>query len=273
MRYVNPQVVSAQIPTALIVALTLGLPGSGEAQSAEDIFMTALDRYEQRMEGIDSYTIVQETMGFESTVRLERSEMDGRSVFLPAGSAERGAGIADFHRLYPQLIERASVEGKESVDGSDCHVVAIEDFEGIDMGQDMNMGEGSFEPKRGVFYIDDDEYVIRKMTMDGEMESNGELQPFSMTSLISDYREVEGMLHPFLITVSLQGSVPGMSEEEIADLHRQMEEMEKQLAEMPEGQRAMVERMMKPQMERLEQMMGGGGMEVTIRTLEVRVNQ
>jgi hypothetical protein len=273
MTYVKPLAVRAGFPTALIVALTLGFPGPGDAQSAEDIFMTALDRYEQRMEGIESYTVIQETMGFESTISLERTEIDGRTAFLPPGSPESGAGMADFHRIYPQLIERASVEGKESVDGQDCFVIAIENFEGIDFGQDMNMGEGSFDPKKGVFYIDDGEYVIRKMTMDGEMESDGQVQPFSFTSLLTDYREVDGMLHPFLITVLVEGAVPGMSDEEMEELRQQMAEMEKELAEMPESQRAMVEGMMKPQMERLEQMMGGGGMEVTITTKEVRVNQ
>ncbi len=161
----------------------------------------------------------------------------------------------------------------ESVDGRDCYVIAIEDFSGIDMGQEMDMGEGSFVPEKGVFYIDDAEYVIRKLTLDGQMEADGEMQPFAMTSLMTDYREVEGMLHPFLITVSLEGAIPGMSEGDMLELRQQMEEMEQQLADMPESQRAMVERMMKPQMERLEQMMGGGGMEVTIQTLEVRVNQ
>jgi len=271
MPYVKPQAVRTQVPAALILALTLGLPGSGSAQSAEEIFMTALDRYEQRMEGIESYTVVQETMGFQSTLELVRTEVDGRSVFLPEGSNEGGNGMADFHRLYPQLIERANVEGTESVDGWDCYVIAIEDFEGIDLGQ-MDMGDGSFVPEKGVFYIDDGEYVIRKMTMEGEMESDGQMQPFSITSLMTDYREIEGMLHPFLISVLVEGAVPGMSDGEMEDLREQMAEMEKQLAEMPESQRAMVEGMMKPQMERLEQMMGGGGMEVTIETKEVRVN-
>jgi hypothetical protein len=109
--------------------------------------------------------------------------------------------------------------------------------------------------------------------MEGEMESDGQKQPFSMTSLMTDYREVEGMLHPFLISVLVEGAIPGMSEGEVEELRQQMADMEKQLAEMPESQRAMVEGMMKPQMERLEQMLGGGGMEVTIQTKEVRVNQ
>jgi hypothetical protein len=81
------------------------------------------------------------------------------------------------------------------------------------------------------------------------------------------------MLHPFLISVLVEGAIPGMSEGEVEELRQQMADMEKQLAEMPESQRAMVEGMMKPQMERLEQMLGGGGMEVTIQTKEVRVNQ
>jgi hypothetical protein len=181
--------------------------------------------------------------------------------------------MADFHRIYPQLIDRASVEGLESVEGQDCYVIAIEDFEGIDFGQDMNMGDGAFEPKRGVFYIDDDEYVVRRITMEGEMESDGQKQPFSFKSNLTDYREVDGLLHPFLINVMVEGAVPGMSEGEMEEVRAQLAEMQKRLAEMPESQRAMVEGMMKPQMEQLEKMMGGGGLEVTITTKEVRVNQ
>jgi len=49
---------------------------------AYDILHQAMDRYYQRLEGVENYTIVQDLNGVETTLYLERRERDGTSVFV-----------------------------------------------------------------------------------------------------------------------------------------------------------------------------------------------
>ena len=67
----------------LVSLLTLSavLAPVAPAQNAQEIIQTAIDRYEQRMSGVENYTIVQDVMGFESTSYYEKHTVDGRSVF------------------------------------------------------------------------------------------------------------------------------------------------------------------------------------------------
>lgn len=256
----------------LPLAVVLALPSVATAQSAEDILMTSLEEYEQRMEGIENYTIVQETMGFETELTFVRTEAEGRTVFVPKGQQEAGDGMSNFYRMYPKIAERAELEGKESVDGEQCHVVAINDLSGLDLNQEMG-DQGAFVPTTGLLYVDTDDHLIRKMQMEGEITRDGQTSPMTAVTVLSDYRDVEGMLHPYLLNITATGLAAGMSEEEAADARKSLEEMEENLEGMDPNQRAMVERMMGPQIEKLRKMLESGQFEITVITKEVRVNE
>lgn len=258
----------------LPLAVVLAFPSAAAAQSAEKILMTALEKYERRMEGIENYTIVQETMGFETSITFERTEVDGRTVFVPAGQAAgAGAGMSNFYRMYPKMAERAELEGEASVDGEQCHVLVV-DLSGLDIDQEMALGDrGDFVPKKSKLYVDTDDHLIRKMEMEGEITADGETRPMTAVAVLSDYREVQGMLHPFQVHMTTTGLAAGMSEEDAEEARKSLEEMEKNLEEMDAAQRAMVERMMGPQMEKLQKMLETGRFEITVITKEVRVNE
>jgi hypothetical protein len=270
------------LPLALLLALPLG----ASAQSAEEVLLRALDLHEDRMEGIQGYTVVQEVMGFQVELEFERAEVDGRTVFvpvLPAGpegdsgdaqTADPAGGMADFYQHYPQIAERAELVGKAAVDGQECFVVKIDDFSGLDLGQNMTVGDqGEFVPKKATLYLDGSDYVLRKMEMEGETISGAQPQPMTAQVALTDYRNVEGMLHPFTIQVHATGAPSGIPQEDLAKARGEMERMEKQLAALPESQRAMVEGMIRPQIEQLEQMLEGGEIDITLTTKEVRVSR
>ncbi len=258
----------------LLLAVVLAFPPAAAAQSAKEILMTSLEEYERRMEGIDNYTTVQETMGFETSITLERTEVDGRPVFLPKGQeGASSGGMSNFYRMYPKIAERAELEGEALVDGEQCHVVVI-DLSGLDLDQEMAMGDrGNFVPKKGKLYVDTDDHLIRKMEMEGEITADGESRPMTVVTVLSDYREVEGMLYPFQLHITAIGLAAGMSEEDAEKARKGLEEMEKNLEGMDASQRAMVERMMGPQMEKLQKMLESGQFEITMITKEVRVNE
>ena len=260
----------------LPLAVVLALPSGATAQSAKKILMTSLEKYEQRMEGIENYTTVQKTMGFETELTFVRTKDDeGRTVFVPKGREDASSGgMSNFYRMYPKIAERAELEGTESVDGEQCHVLAISDFSGLDLDEQMEMGDrGDFVPKTGLLYVDTDDHLIRKMELGGEITRDGQTSPMTAVTVLSDYREVEGMLHPFQLHITATGLAAGMSEEEMEEARRGLAEMEKNLEGMDATQRAMVERMMGGQMEKLRKMLESGQFEITVVTKEVRVNE
>ncbi len=258
----------------LPLAVVLAFPPAAAAQSAKEILRTSLKEYERRMEGIENYTIVQETMGFETSITFVRTEVEGRTVFVPKGQeGASSGGMSNFYRMYPKIAERAELEGKALVDGEQCHVVVV-DLSGLDLDQEMAMGDrGDFVPRKGKLYVDTDDHLIRKMEMEGEITADGKTRPMTAVTVLSDYREVEGMLHPFQVHITATGLAAGMSEEDAEEARKGLEEMERNLEGMDASQRAMVERMMGGQMEKLRKMLETGQFEITTITKEVRVNE
>ena len=70
----------------------------------------------------------------------------------------------------------------------------------------------------------------------------------------------------------MSGVMDPKQQKEIQEAMKQMEEMEAQLAAMPEAQRQMMERMMGPKIEMMKKMASGGGIEIVSETLDIRVN-
>ena len=257
------------LPT-LLIALTLAAPAS--AQSAADVLQTAMSRYEDRMSGIDNYTTVIEVMGTTVTNYFEKQMVDGHPVFVLKDRSGRAEGAGMFYNGFMEVIDRATLAGDESIDGHDCHVVNVDDFSGVDFDPTSTEDEENFRPEKGTFYLDSDSYVLRRMVMDGQSNQDGKWQPITMQIDFKDYREVDGMLHPFLAEMNFTGINNTMSEEEMQEARESLEQMKKQLAEMPASQRAAVERMLGPKMEQLEEMLNSGSIQMTTEVKELKVN-
>ncbi len=264
----------ARLSPVLVAPFAVALgTNSASAQSAAEVFESALERYAASVEGIDRYTTVQEVMGMDVTLTFEKQVVDGHPVFVPVGEGQ-SSDFSSAIQYFPQMAERARMGGREEVGGEPCYVVTIEDFTGLDFGQMAAVGqEGEFTPREGRFFIGTDSYLMRKMVIEGDIRTDGEMSPLEVEAVMDDWRQVEGMWHPFLVTVRTLGAVPGMSEEDLEEAREAMAQMEEQLAEMPASQRAMAERMMGGQMERLQEMLESGTFEMTIVTKEVRVNE
>lgn len=247
------------------------------AQSGEEIMRTALDRYEQRMDGINDYTVVQEVMGFESMTYFERREVDGHSVFVPlfqtgSGAAQRAPD--NFYTDFFELAERSERKGTETLDGVSCHVIAVTDFDELDFWNPAGGGDGGdFTPETATFFVDTDDYLVRRVRMSGTSTVEGEANQVTFTADLRDYREVEGVFHPFVTDISVEGFQGPMSEEDQEQMRESFEEMRSQMDEMPDQQREMMEQMMGGQLEQMEMMLAQGSMDMTIRVSEIRVNE
>ena len=152
-------------------------------------------------------------------------------------------------------------------------MLSIDDFSEVDFGK-LGMSEnGDFIPRKATLFLDTDEYLLRRVIMEGELTGTAMAGPLTVEAQMQDYRQVEGMWYPFRVLAVAQGIQSGMSSEELEEAREGMAQMQEQLAQMPAAQRSMAEAMMKPQIERLEKMLSSGTFEFTVQTTEVRVNE
>lgn len=266
------------IATAFVLLAPTG--PAVQAQSVADIVERMYDVYEAQAEGIDNYTLYQNTMGVATVSYFEKQMVDGRPIFmvkkagapgfaLGFGGGENGQG--DLFDVGPNLIEYGRYEGREDVDGISTHVIAVDDVSKLDLAGMPGPEDMEFTPKSARFYIDTDRMVPVRMAFVGDAETDSGEQEVTMTVNLREYREVESLLIPYHMYLEVQGLGAMMDDETRA----QFEEMQQQLENMPPDQRQMMESMMGPQIEQLRQMMASGGDTITmeIEVTDVRVNE
>jgi len=257
-----------------LIGTVLAAP-TARAQSPAEILDTAMERYHEQVAGIDNYRVTQEAMGFETTSTLEKMIVDDFPVFRPVSSSDEEMEFESPYAILPQLTERGTVEGTEEIDGREAWKLLF-DVEGIDfVPVDPGESGGEVRIRTLRLWIDDDDYLVRKMHMKGDVVENGETRAVDITALMTDYRQVDGMWHPFRTEMTARGLVGGngeMSEEEAEETRAQLEEMKQQLESMPAAQREQIEKMMGPQMEQLEKMLASGEFTVTITVQNLETN-
>lgn len=262
--------------TFAVVGTVLTAP-TARAQSPAEILDTAMERYREQVADIDNYRVIQEAMGFETTNTLEKTIVEGFPVFRPVSSSDEEMEFESPYAILPQLAERGTLEGTEEVDGQQTWNLVF-DVEGIDfVPVDPGESGGDVRIRTLRLWIDTDDYLVRRMHMEGDLVQDGATRPVDITALMTDYRQVDGMWHPFRTEMTARGLVGGtgeMSDEEAAETRAQLEEMKQQLESMPAAQREQIEKMMGPQMEQLEKMLQSGEftVAVTVKSIETNVD-
>ena len=261
--------------------------GTAHGQSAQEVLQHMLDTYVERSQGVENYTLVQQVMGFESELYFEKEMMDGLPVFRLRQSKVGGRVISQpdaddmgwerMYQLMPELMQHAEYVGRADAQGFPVHVVAVRNLHEIDFSPLPESEQADFVPETMTLHVDADQWIVRRAELSGTMIAEGEQHDFTADVAMTDYREVGGMLHPFLVTVNVQGlaEAMGMDSEKMAELQQQLEAAKKQMEQMPEAQRKMMEDMMQQQMANLEQMLEGdgeGGMTIEVQAKELLVN-
>lgn len=247
---------------AVAVGLLPCLAGTVTAQEdGGDVLRTAMERYEARLGGVDTVTIVQRTqlpMGGEQRVetRLVKELVDGRSLLVPDGSGG-GSAVAGIYGSLPELTERAVLRGQSTVDGHDVFVVDVTGLQDLDFGQGaLSTGQGgSFEADSATLYLDSERYLLRRADMHGRMETGMGERAVSVRAQFRDFREIDGYVHPYRMRAAVR--MEGMGEQ----MSAMMEKMRQGGADS--AQKAMMEEAMSAMM--------GGEMTVTTTVQEVRV--
>ena len=272
----------AGMATAPGAAVTVATPAA--AQSAADIFDQMIDRQRERLSGIESILIEQETMGVATTLYMVKEMVDGEPTLVPRMTVVGGMNVpiqggvaadawSGSARVHRQWADRFRLDGNVEVNGRAAYRLAIDDFAGIDLGAPPGQ-DTPMTPRSAVFYVDRSDLLMIRMEMELDATTDtGETRIVKMASTMDDYRNVEGYLHPFRTSISWGGLMDlGADGMDPAELEQQLEEMEEQLEDMPADQRALMERMLKPQIERLRDMPGGAPMEIIVTRLEANVD-
>ena len=218
-------------------------------------------------------------MGFQSELYFEKEMQEGHPVFRLRGSSTAGfaadldddVGYTDVYAAAPELKEHARYGGTEQIDGSEVHVLVIDDLVALGLARPSTPEDTEFHPRNGRIYVDSDRWVPRRMEFVGDLDTGDGLVEVTSTIDLQDYRDDAGLLLPYRTVVRMDGLAEAIDPEMRAEL----EELQRQLEELPEEQRAMVEQMFAGRMEQMEAMLGGddGGMTIELNVVEVRVNE
>ncbi|MFO8054719.1 MAG: hypothetical protein R6U19_06095 [Bacteroidales bacterium] len=262
--------------TMVLVLAMLPLYSINAAMDGEDIIKKLIAHYKDRHEGIyDMVTERGEDIIYEkwektddgSVVYKMRNEQmvngekqvtiyDGEYYWFKdpqSGEVQRKEEKAFDQMAFFEYLKSQDLayEGVKEVDGHDCHLLRIEE---VDMEKIFNpsSGEAAVDPEAGsadafqeaeveaVFFIDEEDWVIRKMEYDiedMEIERGDQTveRDVKMTIENSDFREIEGMLVAFESVSTTEFEMTEEEREQAKEMKNQMEKMEEQMEDMPES--------------------------------------
>lgn len=100
----------------------------------------------------------------------------------------------------------------------------------------------------------------------------GDVRQIEPVMRMKDYRNIDGLMIPFRTTITVHGLSDYLSDAEREEAMAALEELEKELEQMPAEQRNMLEQMMGGQLDQLRQMLADDMIEFAIEVKEVHVN-
>lgn len=199
-----------------------------------------------------------------------RVMMGANAEFLRQAAAAEGQApeAQDFNGI-EEFARRARLVGTEKVNGRKAFYLIAEGLEEIE--QD---GSEEFLLQTVEAWIDTREYVPLRMKMSGIATTEGESRPFEIEKIDSDYRTVpnSGMYEAYNQVLKIGGALTPEQEAQMQEAQKQMADLDKQLADLDPSQREMILARMGPQLEMIEQMANGGGLQMTIEVHEIVVN-
>lgn len=261
--------------TGLLLSILL-LAGSAHAQSASDIIDRMLQMHTDALANIETMMVVTEMEGFMSTdepdtTYYRKVEMDnGMSTLEPVTSVtdRPSSDSYNFAKNYQTIVDNASYEGTESINGRTAHVLFIEDVSAFYDDVVATVPEEQ-EPQSGYLYIDSDDYVLLRMrfniNFDGEFDGGIEIN-------MSDFRDVDGLKMPFKTEMKVEGISDEFDPEDLAEARKNLQELREQLDNASGMERRIMERAVLPQIERFEEMLEEGGLTMISTTLAAETN-
>lgn len=166
--------------------------------------------------------------------------------------------------------DRTKVVGRETLrDRPAIHLVAE------NLGYKQAADGSQFTLDTLHLWVDAEKYVPLKMQMEGTAAEGGETRKLRIEREDMGYRKVDSckaMYEPQRSVMRIAGILSPKEQAELDKSQKQLEQMKSQLASLPEAQRAMIMRQMGPQLQMLENMTAGNGIEMVSLTVGMRCN-
>ena len=262
-----------------------------EAMTADKVIENWIASYEKEMKDVEDFTIVSESPSQRNINYHKRVVISGRTVYKTRNETEvMGIKyVSIYDGVYQWWVESGKLKkeemnyspyqmienlktaqvkyaGTEKIDGHKTHILNVRDLNTM-------MGAEGMQKVSGEFWVDAEDWYIRKMEIDMEIEDEkGEKRPVKATVRMEDFRKVNGMLISYRTVTTVGGIMPELSPEEEQEMRKGLEEAQKALAEMSPEERAMMEKIMGPQIEMMQKMLAGGGIEIVTVVKDVKVN-
>lgn len=241
-------------------------------KKAEGILDELRENYEASTEGIEDFVVVAE----RHTTYYKKAWDNGRPYFKTKSNLhqeETASSSSSWNFFSPEKyseIKRSSTyDGMATIEGHQVHIIHIDNPE-VMMDEFDDTGHVE-EIKDFRLYIDPGNWVIRKVEFnvhfnaDDGVTRDGEVQVTE-----SDFRNIEGMLVPYKTEIIYSGL--SLTDEQRREAEEGLLEMEKELENMPEAQRQMIEQMMGSKLEQYRKMIEEDQIEYVNVVKEVRVN-
>lgn len=240
------------------------------AQSPREILDTMIEQYTNSIEHVETMMMITRMEGFmetdSDTTYYRKVETDGFPTLqaVNADSNTPASSYYNFQENYDALVENSTYEGTETVNGREAYVLFIEDVTALydDVVTTPEGQQEEAQPQSGRMYIDTDDYIPVRMSFDinydGEYTGTADM-------VMSDIRNVDGMLIPFMMEMKIEGISGSMSTEDMAEAQQSMKQFEEQMENATGLQKRIMESTLKPQMERLQKILEEGAM--TMRTI------
>ncbi|MCC5942980.1 MAG: hypothetical protein JJU37_15660 [Balneolaceae bacterium] len=263
--------------TALISTLSVAL----FAQSPADILERMISEHSNSLSNVETMMVITTMEGLietdePDTTYYRKVTMDnGMLSMQPVTSASDvpSTNVHDFNTNFDALVENASYEGTETIDGYSTHVLLIEDISSLYRGATSGLEDTPVtqegEAMRGRLYIDSNNYVLRRMSF--EMQFSEEYTG-SYDINFKDYRDVNGMPYSFLAEMVIDGISEQFSAEDLAQARQGLQEAREQIDNASGMQRRILERTLRGTIDRLETMLEEGGMSMRLITHTVETN-
>jgi hypothetical protein len=163
----------------------------------------------------------------------------------------------DIHDLMRRIGQNVRVTGANAIDGQATWRLEVVDIAALRLPD-----ADEFTPSHVALEIDQSRYVLRRAVVAGDVEADGKRVPVTMETRLEDYREIEGLLHPFRSATVIRGMDQTMSAadrkamtEMPAEIEAKLKQVQAQLATLPPEQRAMAEQALAQQIPQFAQMM------------------
>lgn len=264
---------------ALVLALAgLLAPTAVQGQSVEAIISEMKARYEQQFAAVDNYIIETDkyTSYFRKTSTSGPPQYESRTVWKESEGLFGQMDFSDSPGYYAteaqldKLAENSEYGGMQTVDGTDAHVLIVNDPQALaedSSDEDMENVKGSMR-----MYIDASQYVPIRMDFEAEVENPEGTQTVNPTMIFADYRTTDGLTVPWSMHMKMDNLNASMSPEEREQARESLAQMEEQMENMGERQRKMMERMLKGKMESLRKIIDEGTIEFNVQVQDVKVN-